>query len=85
MSNDELEIFFCRVPLQAPPRRKGRIVSSSVNEKMANDTTELSGVQSATSTITSVNSISSLLKEKLQLSLPQALRNSARRQNADYR
>jgi len=76
---------FFRVPLQAPPRRKGRIVSSSVNEKMGNDTTELSGVQSATSTITSVNSISSLLKEKLQLSLPQALRSSARRQNADYR
>ncbi|XP_077259275.1 uncharacterized protein LOC143895798 isoform X2 [Temnothorax americanus] len=81
-ANDE---ELAKVPLQAPPRRKGRIVSPSVNEKMGNDTTELSGVQSATSTITSVNSISSLLKEKLQLSLPQALRSSARRQNADYR
>lgn len=56
-----------------------------MNEKMGNDATELSGAQSANSTITSVNSISSLLKEKLQLSLPQALRNNARRQNADYR
>ncbi|XP_011641719.1 uncharacterized protein LOC105430077 isoform X1 [Pogonomyrmex barbatus] len=81
-ANDE---ELARVPLQAPPRRKGRTMSPSVNEKMGNDATELSGVQSATSTITSVNSISSLLKEKLQLSLPQALRNSARRQNADYR
>ncbi|XP_011872039.1 PREDICTED: uncharacterized protein LOC105564344 isoform X3 [Vollenhovia emeryi] len=81
-ANDE---ELAKVPLQAPPRRKSRIVSPSVNEKMGNDTTELSGVQSATSTITSVNSISSLLKEKLQLSLPQALRSSARRQNADYR
>ncbi|XP_039314265.1 uncharacterized protein LOC105203071 isoform X2 [Solenopsis invicta] len=81
-ANDE---ELAKVPLQAPPRRKGRIVSSSVSEKMGNDATELSGVQSATSTITSVNSISSLLKEKLQLSLPQALRSSARRQNADYR
>uniref|UniRef100_A0ABD2WU37 Myogenesis-regulating glycosidase n=1 Tax=Trichogramma kaykai TaxID=54128 RepID=A0ABD2WU37_9HYME len=40
---------------------------------------------SANSTITSVNSISSLLKEKLQWTIPQALRNSAKRQNADYR
>ncbi|KAL0131979.1 hypothetical protein PUN28_000031 [Cardiocondyla obscurior] len=81
-ANDE---ELAKVPLQAPPRRKGRIVSPTVNEKMGNDTTELSGVQSVNSTITSVNSISSLLKEKLQLSLPQALRSSARRQNADYR
>jgi len=79
------EIFFRRVPLQAPPRRKGRVMQSSMNEKMGNDATELSGAPSANSTITSVNSISSLLKEKLQLSLPQALRNSTRRQNADYR
>ncbi|XP_012220427.1 uncharacterized protein [Linepithema humile] len=81
VNDDEL----VKVPLQAPPRRKGKIMSSSINEKMGNDATELSGVQSANSTITSVNSISSLLKEKLQLSLPQALRSSARRQNADYR
>ncbi|XP_012532070.1 uncharacterized protein LOC105834268 isoform X2 [Monomorium pharaonis] len=81
-ANDE---EMAKVPLQAPPRRKSRIVSSSVNEKMGNDATELSSAQSATSTITSVNSISSLLKEKLQLSLPQALRSSAKRQNADYR
>ncbi|EFN82516.1 myogenesis-regulating glycosidase isoform X2 [Harpegnathos saltator] len=74
-----------RIPLQAPPRRKGRAISPSMNEKMGNDPTELSGVQSANSTITSVNSISSLLKEKLQLSIPQALRSSKRRQNADYR
>lgn len=74
-----------RVPLQAPPRRKSRVMQPPMNEKMGNDATELSGGQSANSTITSVNSISSLLKEKLQLSLPQALRNNARRQNADYR
>lgn len=74
-----------RVPLQAPPRRKAKVMSPMINEKMGNDATELSGVQSANSTITSVNSISSLLKEKLQQSLPQALRSSARRQNADYR
>ncbi|XP_011340257.1 uncharacterized protein LOC105281033 isoform X2 [Ooceraea biroi] len=81
-ANDE---EMAKVPLQAPPRRKGRAMSPSINEKMRNDTTELSGVQSANSTITSVNSISSLLKEKLQLSLPQALRSNTRRQNADYR
>ncbi|GAB1860084.1 Uncharacterized family 31 glucosidase KIAA1161 [Camponotus japonicus] len=81
-ANDE---ELAKVPLQAPPRRKGRIMQSSMNEKMGNDATELSGAPSANSTITSVNSISSLLKEKLQLSLPQALRNSTRRQNADYR
>ncbi|XP_014471430.1 PREDICTED: uncharacterized protein LOC106742734 [Dinoponera quadriceps] len=81
-ANDEELV---KIPLQAPPRRKGRAVSPSVNEKMGNDPMELSGVQSANSTITSVNSISSLLKEKLQLSLPQALRSSKRRQNADYR
>lgn len=51
----------------------------------ANDTSEISDIQSLNSTITSVNSISSLLKEKLQLSLPQALRSSKKRQNADYR
>ncbi|XP_072759476.1 uncharacterized protein [Anoplolepis gracilipes] len=81
-ANDE---ELAKVPLQAPPRRKSRVMQPSVNEKMGNDATELSGAQSANSTITSVNSISSLLKEKLQLSLPQALRSSARRQNADYR
>ncbi|XP_032685620.1 myogenesis-regulating glycosidase isoform X2 [Odontomachus brunneus] len=81
-ANDEELV---KVPLQAPPRRKGRAVSPSMNEKMGNDPTELSSVQSANSTITSVNSISSLLKEKLQLSIPQALRSSKRRQNADYR
>ncbi|KAM0730948.1 Myogenesis-regulating glycosidase [Formica fusca] len=81
-ANDE---ELAKVPLQAPPRRKSRVMQSPMNEKMGNDATELSGGQSANSTITSVNSISSLLKEKLQLSLPQALRNSARRQNADYR
>lgn len=41
--------------------------------------------QSTNSTITSVNSISSLLKEKLQWSIPAALRNSKIRRNADYR
>ncbi|KAL6446576.1 hypothetical protein ACFW04_001242 [Cataglyphis niger] len=81
-ANDEELV---KVPLQAPPRRKSRVMQPSMNEKMGNDATELSGAQSANSTITSVNSISSLLKEKLQLSLPQALRNNARRQNADYR
>ncbi|XP_026675374.1 myogenesis-regulating glycosidase isoform X2 [Ceratina calcarata] len=74
-----------RVPLQAPPRRKSRVVSPMVNQKLGNDPMELSGGQSVNSTITSVNSISSLLKEKLQLSIPHALRSSKKRQNADYR
>lgn len=56
-----------------------------INQKLGNDPMDLPGAQSANSTITSVNSISSLLKEKLQLSLPQALRSSKKRQNADYR
>lgn len=60
-------------------------MSPMINKKLGNDPMELSGGQSANSTITSVNSISSLLKEKLQLSIPQALRSSKKRQNADYR
>ncbi|XP_044006466.1 myogenesis-regulating glycosidase isoform X2 [Aphidius gifuensis] len=74
-----------RVPLQTPPRRVPKIVSSMNQKNGANDTSEISDIQSLNSTITSVNSISSLLKEKLQLSLPQALRSSKKRQNADYR
>ncbi|XP_076231936.1 uncharacterized protein LOC143177703 isoform X2 [Calliopsis andreniformis] len=81
-ANDE---ELAKVPLQAPPRRKSRAVSPMINQKLGNDPMELPGAQSANSTITSVNSISSLLKEKLQLSLPQALRSSKKRQNADYR
>ncbi|XP_003397370.2 uncharacterized protein LOC100643654 isoform X1 [Bombus terrestris] len=81
-ANDE---ELAKVPLQAPPRRKGRTMSPMINKKLGNDPMELSGGQSANSTITSVNSISSLLKEKLQLSIPQALRSSKKRQNADYR
>ncbi|XP_015592413.1 myogenesis-regulating glycosidase isoform X2 [Cephus cinctus] len=74
-----------KVPLQAPPRRKGKIVVSTTNQKLGGNGIEIPGVQSPNSTITSVNSISSLLKEKLQLSIPQALRSSKKRQNADYR
>ncbi|XP_076644514.1 myogenesis-regulating glycosidase isoform X2 [Halictus rubicundus] len=74
-----------RVPLQAPPRRKIRTMPAMMNQKLGTDQLELPGGQSANSTITSVNSISSLLKEKLQMSLPQALRSSKKRQNADYR
>ncbi|XP_016768463.1 uncharacterized protein LOC726210 isoform X2 [Apis mellifera] len=81
-ANDE---ELAKVPLQAPPRKKSRQMSSMMSQKLGNDPMELSGGQSATSTITSVNSISSLLKEKLQLSIPQALRSSKKRQNADYR
>ncbi|KAG7189909.1 hypothetical protein KM043_006078 [Ampulex compressa] len=77
-----------RVPLQAPPRRKAGKAerrSPSAARKLPEDPMDLPGAQSANSTITSVNSISSLLKEKLQLSIPQALRSSRKRQNADYR
>ncbi|XP_076625553.1 uncharacterized protein LOC143343964 isoform X1 [Colletes latitarsis] len=81
-ANDE---ELAKVPLQAPPRRKGRVVAPIMNQKLGNNSMELPGGQSVNSTITSVNSISSLLKEKLQLSLPQALRSSKKRQNADYR
>ncbi|XP_076761376.1 uncharacterized protein LOC143429592 isoform X2 [Xylocopa sonorina] len=81
-ANDE---ELAKVPLQAPPRRKSRVMSPMMNEKLGSDPMELPGGQSANSTITSVNSISSLLKEKLQLSIPQALRSSKKRQNADYR
>ncbi|XP_015429221.1 PREDICTED: uncharacterized family 31 glucosidase KIAA1161 isoform X1 [Dufourea novaeangliae] len=81
-ANDE---ELAKVPLQAPPRRKTRGVSPMMNQKLGTDQLELPGGQSANSTITSVNSISSLLKEKLQLSLPQAMRSSKKRQNADYR
>ncbi|KAK0085438.1 hypothetical protein PV325_005213 [Microctonus aethiopoides] len=81
--NDDLLV---KAPLQAPPRRKGKIFSSSGIQKHNNhDTNEIIDMQSPNSTITSVNSISSLLKEKLQLSIPQALRSSKKRQNADYR
>ncbi|XP_076178665.1 myogenesis-regulating glycosidase isoform X2 [Ptiloglossa arizonensis] len=80
--NDEQ---LAKVPLQVPPRRKGRVALPMMNQKLGNDSMELPGAQSANSTITSVNSISSLLKEKLQLSFPQALRSSKKRQNADYR
>lgn len=71
-----------RVPLQAPPRRKSKIVVMNQKHDSGND---LADIQSPNSTITSVNSISSLLKEKLQLSIPQALRSSKKRQNDDYR
>ncbi|CAK9823352.1 Myogenesis-regulating glycosidase [Anthophora retusa] len=81
-ANDEQ---LAKVPLQAPPRRKNRTMSPMTNQKLGNNPMELSGAQSVNSTITSVNSISSLLKEKLQLSIPQALRSSKKRQNADYR
>ncbi|XP_078039738.1 uncharacterized protein LOC144471509 isoform X1 [Augochlora pura] len=81
-ANDE---ELAKVPLQAPPRRKIRTVPPMMNQKLGTDQLELPGAQSANSTITSVNSISSLLKEKLQMSLPQALRSSKKRQNADYR
>ncbi|XP_053985952.1 uncharacterized protein LOC128880184 isoform X2 [Hylaeus volcanicus] len=81
-ANDE---EMAKVPLQAPPRRKGRVVGPMISQKLGNNSLDLPGGQSASSTITSVNSISSLLKEKLQLSLPQALRSSKKRQNADYR
>lgn len=78
--------FHCfRVPLQTSPRRVPKIIPSINQKHGANDTSEISDIQSLNSTITSVNSISSLLKEKLQLSLPQALRSSKKRQNADYR
>ncbi|XP_034946415.1 myogenesis-regulating glycosidase-like isoform X2 [Chelonus insularis] len=73
-----------RIPLQAPPRRKSKVISQ-MSQKHANDPAEIGDIQSPNSTITSVNSISSLLKEKLQLTIPQALRNSKKRQNADYR
>ena len=77
---------FRRVPLQASPRRKARVVSSSVgNQKLSSDMSDLPDIQSPNSTITSVNSISSLLKEKLQQSIPHALRSSKKRQNADYK
>ncbi|XP_076294139.1 uncharacterized protein LOC143215687 isoform X2 [Lasioglossum baleicum] len=81
-ANDE---ELAKVPLQAPPRRKIRTMPAMMNQKLGTDQLELPGGQSANSTITSVNSISSLLKEKLQMSLPQALRSSKKRQNADYR
>ncbi|KAK2579191.1 hypothetical protein KPH14_002712 [Odynerus spinipes] len=82
-ANDEELV---KVPLQAPPRRKSRAASPSMTQKLGNDPIDIpGGPQSANSTITSVNSISSLLKEKLQLSIPQALRSSKKRQNADYR
>lgn len=72
--------------MQAPPRRKSRAASPSMTQKLGNEPIDLpGGAQSTNSTITSVNSISSLLKEKLQLSIPQALRSSKKRQNADYR
>ncbi|XP_046432463.1 myogenesis-regulating glycosidase [Neodiprion fabricii] len=81
--NDE---ELAKVPLQAPSRRKPPPIGFiSPAHKMARETIEISGGQSVNSTITSVNSISSLLKEKLQLSIPQALRSSKKQQNADYR
>ncbi|XP_015118712.1 myogenesis-regulating glycosidase isoform X1 [Diachasma alloeum] len=79
-NDDEL----VKVPLQAPPRRKPKIIPM-VKKPGTGNSTEISDIQSPNSTITSVNSISSLLKEKLQFTLPQALRSSKRRQNADYR
>lgn len=82
-ANDE---ELAKIPLQAPPRRKSRAASPSMTQKLGNEPIDLpGGAQSTNSTITSVNSISSLLKEKLQLSIPQALRSSKKRQNADYR
>ncbi|KAI4477028.1 hypothetical protein M0804_013029 [Polistes exclamans] len=82
-ANDEELV---KIPLQAPPRRKSRAASPSITQRLGNESIDIpGGVQSANSTITSVNSISSLLKEKLQLSIPQALRSNKKRQNADYR
>ncbi|XP_043284957.1 uncharacterized protein [Venturia canescens] len=82
---DANEEEMVKVPLQAPPRRKPRVVPSSGSHKFGADGSDIPDVQSPNSTITSVNSISSLLKEKLQLSIPQALRSSKKRQDADYK
>ncbi|XP_033207115.1 myogenesis-regulating glycosidase isoform X2 [Belonocnema kinseyi] len=81
--DEENDDEFSKIPLQTPPRRK--TASPTSNRKLGNESLELPGVQSPHSTITSVNSIQSLLKEKFQLSLPQALRSNKKRQNADYR
>lgn len=69
--------------MQPSSRRKS--ISPVLNQKLGNENSNLPGAPSLHSTITSVNSIQSLLKEKFQLSLPQSLRNSKQRQNADYR
>lgn len=74
-----------RVPLQAPPRRKAATIVPAASGQKNKETIDIPGGQSVNSTITSVNSISSLLKEKLQLSIPAALRSSKKQQHADYR
>ncbi|XP_051156441.1 myogenesis-regulating glycosidase isoform X1 [Leptopilina boulardi] len=81
--DEENDEKFSKIPVQPPPRRKS--TSPASNQKLENDNLNPPGAPSPHSTITSVNSIQSLLKEKFQLSLPQALRNNKQRQNADYR
>ncbi|XP_043473616.1 myogenesis-regulating glycosidase isoform X3 [Leptopilina heterotoma] len=81
--DEENDEKFSKIPVQPSPRRKS--ISPAANQKLGNENLNLPGAPSPHSTITSVNSIQSLLKEKFQLSLPQALRNSKQRQNADYR
>ncbi|CAD6207348.1 GSCOCG00010182001-RA-CDS [Cotesia congregata] len=81
-TDDEHHEDLAKVPLQAPPRRKSKI--AVMNQKL-DAGVDIADIQTPNSTITSVNSISSLLKEKLQLSIPQALRSNKKRQNDDYR
>ena len=83
LSNALSPFLIARIPLQThlrPPAPSG------FSRKIRADQHELApGAQSQNSTITSVNSISSLLKEKLQWTIPQALRNTKKQQTADYR
>ncbi|KAJ8688564.1 hypothetical protein QAD02_024359 [Eretmocerus hayati] len=74
-----------KIPLQSKPKHSPTIVPPSNSRKLPDDHMDYANAQSTNSTITSVNSISSLLKEKLQWTLPQVLRNSRKQQNADYR
>ncbi|XP_016845617.1 myogenesis-regulating glycosidase isoform X3 [Nasonia vitripennis] len=75
-----------KIPLQSSQRQAGsNVPSPTISRKLTNDHMDYPNAQSTNSTITSVNSISSLLKEKLQWTIPAALRSSKKRQNADYR
>ena len=72
-----------RIPLQSPNSRPNPTI---VRSKLSNDHLDYTNTQSGNnSTVTSVNSLSSLLKEKLQWTIPQALRNNAKNQNAEFR
>ncbi|XP_012268655.2 myogenesis-regulating glycosidase isoform X2 [Athalia rosae] len=83
--DDVNEDEMAKMPLQASLQSRPTPIAPMSQGQKGNREMDIPGGQSVNSTITSVNSISSLLKERFQLALPQALRSSKKQQNADYR